>query len=481
MARDAEPALAAASLARGGRTNFAGFLLRLAARFPFLLLAARLYGPGELGEFAYAVMVVEFTAALATMGLKRGLSAEMARGGYPETHALADGWLLGLGLAMAGSALLWLFPALMFPAGADSGLRGLALIVPAIVLSDVSLAGLAFRHRIDVAVRARSLIEPWVLTIAATVLAFTAAKHWGLLLAYSLSLLAASAASLLPALRTFGLPRGWRPSAGRTWNMVWRNLPLAGADLVEWSSRRLDLFILGRFAGPQEVGLYYAAQQVASLAGKIRVSFDPILAPMLSKAVKDGRPGAAAAHLNQVGFWVLSFQLPVVLALGLPGEGVLGLFGPAFAAGALVLALLLTAELAAAGSSLAEMGLIYARPRANLVIAAGGLALQAVLSLLLVPAFGGAGAAGALLLSLTAAAVARQLVLGRALGAGVGFWRWSLVGAGAAAFAFGLLLRALPELWEMILLIPGVLLLFGGLMWRFGYGPDDRALFRRGA
>ena len=482
MASDAEQApAAAASLARGGRTNFAGFLLRLAARFPFLVLAARLYGPGELGEFAYAVMVVEFVAALATMGLKRGLSAEMARGGRPETHALADGWVLGLGLALLGTAVLWLAPALMFPGGAGAGMRGFALIVPAIVLSDVSLAGLAFRHRIEVAVRARSVIEPWVLTIAATALAFTAAKHWGLLLAYALSLVAAATASVWPAVRQFGLPRGWRPSARRMGAMAWRNLPLAGADLVDWGTRRLDLFILGRFAGPQEVGLYYVAQQVASLAGKIRVSFDPILAPMLSKAVKEGRPKEAAAHLNQVGFWVLSFQLPVVLALGLPGEGVLGLFGPAFAAGALVLALLLTAELAAAGSSLAEMGLIYARPRANLVIAAGGLALQAVLSLLLVPAFGGAGAAGALLLSLTAAAAARQLVLGRALGAGVGFWRWSLVGAGAAAFAFGLLLRALPELWEMILLIPGVLLLFAGLMWRFGYGPDDRGLFRRGA
>ena len=113
MASDAEQApAAAASLARGGRTNFAGFLLRLAARFPFLVLAARLYGPGELGEFAYAVMVVEFVAALATMGLKRGLSAEMARGGRPETHALADGWVLGLGLALLGTAVLWLAPAL---------------------------------------------------------------------------------------------------------------------------------------------------------------------------------------------------------------------------------------------------------------------------------------------------------------------------------------------------------------------------------
>ncbi|WP_181160129.1 lipopolysaccharide biosynthesis protein [Sandaracinobacter neustonicus] len=472
---------AAGSLARGGRTNFAGFLLRLAARFPFLVLAARLYGAEELGYFAYAVMVVEFVAALATLGLKRGLSAEMARGGRDERHVLADGWLLGLALAALGTAVLWLFPGLMFPGLERAGAaRGFALIVPAIVMADISLAGLAFRHRIEVAVRARSVIEPWVLTIAATLLAFTAAKQWGLLIAYWLSLLAAVTASVLPAVREFGWPDGWRPSVGRMAWMGWRNLPLAGADLVEWSTRRLDLFILGRFAGPQEVGLYYVAQQVASLAGKIRVSFDPILAPMLSKAVKEGRPHEAAAHLNQVGFWVLSFQLPVVLALGLPGEGVLGLFGPEFAVGGLVLALLLCAELAAAGSSLAEMGLIYTRPKVNLVVAAATLALQALLSLLLVPKFGGAGAAGALMLALVAGAVARQLLLGRALGASVGMWRWSLLGAGAVAFAFGWAARALPELPQMILTIPGVLLLFAALIWRFGYAPADRALLRRG-
>ena len=472
---------AAHSLAHGGRTNFAGFLLRLAARFPFLLLAARLYGAEELGHFAYAVMVVEFVAALATMGLKRGLSAEMARGFRDERHVLADGWVLGLGLAALGSAVLWFWPDLMFPGLGRSGAeRGFALIVPAMVLADVSLAGLAFRHRIEVAVRARSVIEPWVLTIAATLLAFTAAKQSGLLVAYWLSLLAAVTASVLPAVREFGLPRDWRPSMGRMGRMAWRNLPLAGADLVEWSIRRLDLFILGRFAGPQEVGLYYVAQQVATLAGKIRVSFDPILAPMLSRAVKEGRPQEAAAHLNQVGFWVLSFQLPVVLALGLPGEGVLGLFGPEFAAGALVLALLLTAELTAAPSSLAEMGLIYTRPKANLVVATAALALQAVLSLLLVPRFGGAGAAGALMLALLAGAVARQILLGRALGASVGMWRWSLLGAGAVTFLFGAAARALPELPQMILTIPGVLLLFAGLIWRFGYTPADRTLVRRG-
>lgn len=467
-----------AALARGGRTNFAGFLLRLAARFPFLVIAARLYGAEDLGRFAYATMVVEFVAALACVGLKRGLSAEMVRGGRPAAHVLADGLLLGLLLAGIGTGLLLALPGLMFPNGAASSAeRWFALIVPAIVLADLSLAGLAFRLRIDVAVRARSVIEPWVLTIAASLFAFTALAADGLLLAYMLSLVAALAASVWPALREFGAPSGWRLSVGRLLAMTARNLPLAGADLVEWATRRLDIFLLGRFATSEVVGLYYVAQQVASLAGKIRVSFDPILAPMLSAALRAGQPDEAAAHLRQVGFWVLAFQIPVVLALGLPAEGVLGLFGPAFAAGGVVLALLLVAELVAANSSVSEMGLIYARPRFNLLIAGAGLALQGVLSLWLVPLFGAQGAAAALLIALTAAAVARQVLLGRALGASVAFWRWSLLGVGAIAFGFGAAARMLPELLQMLVTIPGVLLLFGTLIWRFGFLPADRALF----
>lgn len=479
-AAQATAAQATAALAHGGRTNFAGFLLRLSARFPFLVIAARLYGADDLGRFAYATMVVEFVAALATVGLKRGLSGEMARGDQPEAHVLADGWLIGLMLSMLGVAVLILAPGLMFPDGNAAGAeRWFALIVPAIVLADVSLAGLAFRHRIAVAVRARSVIEPWVLTIAATLLAFTVWKAGGLLIAYILSLVAAIIAALMPALREFGPPEGWRPSLSRLATITWRNLPLAGADLVEWATRRLDIFILGRFASAEVVGLYFVAQQVATLAGRIRSSFDPILVPMLSRALKAGRPGEAADSLNQVGFWVLSFQLPVVLALGLPAEGVLGLFGPEFAAGALVLALLLATELAAAGGGLSEIGLIFARPKANLAIASAGLALQALLSLWLVPIHGGAGAAGALFLSVVAVGIARQWLMGHVLGHAVGFWRWSLLGAGAAAFALGYAARSLPELWEMLVTIPGVLLLFAALIWRFGYGPKDRLLIRR--
>ena len=48
------------ALAKGGRTNVFGFMLRLAARIPFLFIAGRLYGPEALGRFAYAILIVEF-------------------------------------------------------------------------------------------------------------------------------------------------------------------------------------------------------------------------------------------------------------------------------------------------------------------------------------------------------------------------------------------------------------------------------------
>ncbi|HSX55163.1 MAG TPA: lipopolysaccharide biosynthesis protein, partial [Sphingomonas sp.] len=72
MTADARPGQSddIAALAKGGRTNIFGFILRLAARLPFLFIAGRLYGPEIVGRFALAVVVVELAALLATLGLK---------------------------------------------------------------------------------------------------------------------------------------------------------------------------------------------------------------------------------------------------------------------------------------------------------------------------------------------------------------------------------------------------------------------------
>ena len=169
-----------AALAKGGRTNFFGFVLRLAARFPFLFIAGRLYGAEALGRFAYATMVVELVAMFATLGLKRGLAEAMANRPTAETHSVYDAMLVSLLASLIGAALLILVPDIVFPGAAITPLeRFFPLIIPAIVASDIALAACAFRHDIGATVRARSLVEPWVLSIAALALAFTALKPDG--------------------------------------------------------------------------------------------------------------------------------------------------------------------------------------------------------------------------------------------------------------------------------------------------------------
>ena len=109
--------------------------------------------------------------------------------------------------------------------------------------------------------------------------------------------------------------------------MARRNLPVAAADAVEWGSRRIDIAMLGLFFSPAIVGIYYVAQNVASLPAKLKTSFDPILGPVISRNLAEGDKAAVAKQVRQVGFWVIAAQSAVALALGIPGEAVMGLVG----------------------------------------------------------------------------------------------------------------------------------------------------------
>ncbi|MCQ1819849.1 lipopolysaccharide biosynthesis protein, partial [Escherichia coli] len=137
------------------------------------------------------------------------------------------------------------------------------------------------------------------------------------------------------------------------------NLPLAAADAIEWGTRRLDIAILGIFASPTAVGVYYVAQQIASLPQKLKTSFEPVLGPVITRNLKEGNLAAIAGQVSQVGFWITAAQAGIALALGIPGEGVMGLVGPNFVGGTGALALLLAAEVVASTAVVSEAALIY--------------------------------------------------------------------------------------------------------------------------
>ncbi|HEY6964546.1 MAG TPA: lipopolysaccharide biosynthesis protein, partial [Erythrobacter sp.] len=382
------------------------------------------------------------------------------------------------------------FPEPMFPNGMNSAWDlWLIATIPAFAVTEILLAAQAYRFDIATTVRARAVVEPWTISIGAGVFFFLpATRESGLALAYIASIYAGLLTALWPFLRTYGVPRAWKPHPGALARMSARAFPIVGADAIERGTRLLDIFILGLFAPPSAVGIYYAAQQIASLPQKLKTSFEPILSPVITKNLRIGNMEAIAAQVRQVGFWIIAIQLGIALVLGVPGEAVMGLWGPAYVAGTAALAFLLAAEVAASMAVVSESVLVYIARKRNLAISVGIIALQAVLTIAFIKiaqgqglgrGFQAAGAAGALLVALATSSLVKALLLKHLLKAPVSNWRWALVYAAAPAVVVGYAFTWLPEWMELLLGVPAVLGTYALVIWRRGFDETDKVLFRK--
>jgi hypothetical protein len=165
----------------------------------------------------------------------------------------------------------------------------------------------------------------------------------------------------------------------------------------------------------------------------------------------------------------------------------MGLVGAAFIGGTAALGFLLAAEVVAATAAVSEAALVYVARHRNLMISLLMIAVQAALTVALILAaraaglaeiYQAAGAALALGLALGLSSVLKSRLLCGLLGAPVQGWRWPLIWAAAAAIVLGQLIILLPEWLELGLGIPAILAVFGWVIWKKGFGPDDRLLFK---
>jgi O-antigen/teichoic acid export membrane protein len=479
------------ALAKGGRTNILGFILRLAARLPFLFIAGRLYGPEVVGRFAIAVVVVELAALLATLGLKRGLAQALASTKRPHVHVVWDGMAVAFTVSIVASAVLFVFPQIMFPNSPVMGMeRLLALIVFAVAWSDISLAALAYRGNVKATVTARAIVEPWTISIAALGFYYVSSRD-GLIFAYVLSMLAALTASLLPFVRSYGLPHGWSPRITPLLQLATRNVPLAGADAIEWGTRNIDRFILGLLFPPAVVGIYYMAQQVASIPQKLKTSFDPVLGPSIARNLAAGNRAAIGTQIKQVAFWIITLQMALLLMLGIPAEGVMGIVGPQFVAGTGALCFLLAAEVLASPGAVAEAGLVYVARMRNLIISLLLLGFQTALSFALVflmrnmgwgVNYQAAGPAVALACTVLLGSTIKCSLLTRLLGTRVFGLRPAFFAAAGAAALVGWGFTMLPpslEWLELSVGIPAIFAAFFLIIAKWALSDEDRKLFKR--
>jgi len=303
-------------------------------------------------------------------------------------------------------------------------------------------------------------------------------------------MVAALVAALIPLFRCYGVPHGWTPDLATAWRTAVRNVPVAAADVVEWASRRIDLAVLGAFVPASFVGIYYAAQQVATLPAKLKTSFEPVLGPAIVRRLAVNDRAGIAKQVRQVTYWIIAAQLGIALALGIPGRAVMGLVGKGFTGGTAMLGFLLAAEVIAAAAVVSEAALIYVARKRNMLISLVMLAMEAGLAAALIlamrdenlpSAFQATGPAIALCVALAFASIAKSWLLKKQLRAPISGWRWDLAWATAAGVIVGVPVRFfLPETLQLVIGVPAIMIAFFAVLWIKGFGPEDRELFKLG-
>lgn len=482
-------------VAGGAGTVFAGTVFWAAASFFFGIYAARVLGPADFGLYSLGLAVFNVLSILSLCGLDNGLVRFIALFlGEGDKSRIKGAIQFGLGVVLSAGLAVGLFLFLSSRILSEyvfhkpeltAVLRWLALGLPLFGGMSVFWAVLQGFQNMKYLAGVKNVLEPSVRLIAVALLFLAGyrleAVLWSHLLAWTVSLAAAFflAVKLSPLLKSDIRP------VMEAKRIFYFSLPLLLVGFLNIGISRSDRLLLGYFRGSQEVGLYSAAFQTATLLMMILQSFNTIFAPMISDLFNRHERTKLETLFKAVTKWVLTAALPLFGIFVLLPEKVLGLFGTPFTQASACLIILAAAQLInCLTGPVGYMLIMSGHPKMeflnNLVI----FLLEFGLALVLIPRHGIVGAAVAAGLALSLVNGMRLVEVLRILKMHpytARFWKPAvagLVSLGGLALAKGAL-PASPQ--PGLFILPAILVslvLYGLVLAGLKLSPEDELIIR---
>jgi O-antigen/teichoic acid export membrane protein len=184
--------------------------------------------------------------------------------------------------------------------------------------------------------------------------------------------------------------------------------PLLGALIVASLAVRSDVFMIGYWLPPEQVGFYGAAFQTASIIALILGSLDSVATPLISRAIARDNQSSLQPLLQSVLRWSVTMSLPVSLVFILFPAEVLSIFGNQFHHASYCLVVLAMSQVINAASGSSNTALVLAGYSKMVMWNSIWLGVgQIVFNALLVPLYGMTGAAVGTATALTLVSVVR--------------------------------------------------------------------------
>jgi len=157
-----------------------------------------------------------------------------------------------------------------------------------------------------------------------------------------------------------------------------------------------DRLMLGYFRASNDLGVYSAAATISQQAGLITYSFSYIFCPIISDLYNRNEFGDLERLYKTVTRWIVSLNVMILVLLILFSKEIMGIFGPEFTSGWLVLAILAAVHLLGYVSGGALVGYVLrmsGKQDIELINALVMVTLNIGLNLWLIPVYGILGAA----------------------------------------------------------------------------------------
>ena len=381
------------------------FALLLGGRVALLVLAlvstamlTRILEPTGFGHYRTAMAYLALVIALADLGLSSLFVREISRPGADQPRLIAN--LLGLRLALAGAALAFA--------------SGLAFLLPLDAQGRLGIVGGSFGflayslHLLLFGLFQQKLRQQGVVLAEITgglvlvgliiVFAWAGAEPFWFVVAMGLSYIATLALTFVAAQRLvrFGLrlePALWLDLARQA-------APLAVATTISVLYFRADTVLLAFFRAPAEVGLYGVPVKVLDSCMGISMLLVGLFTPLMAHSARVDE----VAFRDHLGTGLLTLAAGTTLVgvglVALAPEIVTLLAGAEFTGGASILQVL-AGVLVLHGTAviLREAATALTIQQRLLPAYFAGLGVAMVAYVMLIPRFGGIGAAAALLLA----------------------------------------------------------------------------------
>ncbi len=389
------------ALMRLRRGAVEAFLLRVLGAgllFSMHAVIARVLGKEGFGMFSYAVALAGLLAFVMPLGWTTALLRfvteyrEQKRWGLMKGSIITAHGVAFVSVTLTALALWGVAHAIPMSQDMARSLQYASLLLPLLTFANLRRGALRSLQCAKESIIPDDIVLPVLVILGVYV--FAADNATDALLIYAGAALFVFLAGVVLLCRR--LPKQGRSAPPefniRKWMAI--ALPMLLGEASKIIIVRTDVLMLGAMVNMDTVGLYSAANRIATLNVFLLLAINTLAAPMLASAYHGNRPGEFKAIMRKVVKWSTVGTLPLFIIMVLGAQHLLAIFGPKFAEGAVLLRILAVGQFVNAAAGIVGSALLMSGKERQFAFSTGLVAGgNAVGNFFAIRAFGAVGAA----------------------------------------------------------------------------------------